>query len=256
MNEENLEIKSEDSKREIKNFQKTFFKPEKATYEDLFTAGQFDEEGEECTMEGYSELTETEEWREMGHSMNFEVRWAMLSRIAVINIMDSRITAVVCAGIADWGKEASNRRNFGKFLDRVRNLTEIGPKRCKELENFLLTNCPDLIEKAKTMMPDECIIMDNAFLAEDDEKVIFDSAFSKMQGVNWDTISVLQTKSPEFIDSLIKKDQQLFQNMCELVENLIATAEFKILTPGKLSLDFVSHMTSHFHWQNGIIRNA
>ena len=253
MEVETKPIKSEDIKIEIK-LEKNF-EPEIALYEDLLTVGQYDEEGAECTMEGYEELKETEEWRDLGHSMNFEVRWAFMARIAVINIIDPRVTAAICADIAEWGKEAENRKKFGKFLDNVKNLTELGDDRRNTLEIFLIENCADLVEKAKNMLTDECIIIDNAFLANDDEKAIFDSMFSKTQGVNWDAISVLQTKPQEFIDSLARRDKQLFQRSCDLLEELIATAEFKILTPGKLSLDFISHMATHFHWQNGTIRN-
>ena len=250
-----IPIKSEEIDKEISLLEKQF-ELKVASYADLFTAGQFDEDGTECTMEGYEELKETEEWLDLGHSMNFEVRWAYIARIAVINIMDPRITASVCADIAEWGKDAGNRKKFGEFLDRVKNLTEINSKRREELEKFLIENCNDLVEKAKNMLPDECIIMDNAFLAEDAEKKIFDEFLGQTQGIHWDTISVLQTKSQEFIDQLIKKDQQLFQKMCDLLEELISTSEFKILTPGKLSLDFVSHMATHFHWKNGIIRQG
>ena len=92
----------------------------KATYEEIFKHADFDYEGKECDIEGYSDLKETEDWIDLEHSANFELRWCWVARTAIINIVDNQVSAVVCQNVAEFGKDPKNRVAFGKFLDRVR----------------------------------------------------------------------------------------------------------------------------------------
>ena len=142
---------------------------------------------------------------------------------------------------------------FGKFLDRVR-LFEIKEGRNESLEAFLVENCGSLVAQAKRMMGKKCIITDNAFLNEPRDKGIFDLLIKHTHGVNWDSVAVIQTKSEEFFKTLAKKDQQLFRKAVVMAEKYLKNTGYKILTPGNISLDFLSHMATGFEWRNGIIR--
>ena len=188
-----------------------------------------------------------------GHSANFEARWSWIARVAVNNIFDPRVSASVCHQIADWGKDAENRKKFGKFLDLIAEKKEIKKERAQELEKYLIENCHDLVKQAKEMIDQKCMIADYTFLADEGEKRIFDKMITNFNGINWDSVAVIQMKSSEFMSNVVKRDQQLFRKATSMAEQIIKTTGWKILSPGQVSRDFISHMATGFEWRNGII---
>ena len=107
-------------------------------------------------------------------------------------------------------------------------------ERAFELESYMLENCADLVKQAKEMIGDECMIADHAFLAEHEDKKIFDRMIVNFNGLNWDSIAVVQMKPQGFMDNVVKRDQQLFRRATTMAEQVIKTTGYKALTPGKL----------------------
>ena len=108
-----------------------------------------------------------------------------------------------------------------------------------ELEQYLVENCNDLVKQAKKMIGQQCMIADYAFLAEEGEKRIFDRMISNFCGINWDAVAVIQTKSDEFLSTVVKRDQQLFRKATSMAEQIIKTTGWKILAPGKLQITLI-----------------
>ena len=153
--------------------------------------------------------------------------------MAVTNIFDARITGSICHQIADWGKNQENRKKFGKFLDLIAQKKEIKKERALELEKYMLENCADLVKQAKDMIGEECMIADHAFLAENEDKKIFDRMICNFHGLNWDSIAIVQMKPQGFMDNVVKRDQQLFRRATNMAEQVIKTTGYKALAPGK-----------------------
>ena len=97
------------------------------------------------------------------------------------------------------------------------------------------------------------MIDDYAFLADESDKKIFDRMIINFHGLNWDSIAVIQCKPSSFMKTVRKRDQQLFRKATDMAEQIVKTTGWKILTPGQVSRDFISHMAAGFEWKNGII---
>ena len=130
----------------------------------------------------------------------------------------------------------------------------INDQRAGILDEFLSTNCPQLVRRAKEMLHNECIIADNAFLADPEDKKIFDRWFKYSVGINWDAVAVMQTKSQDFMKTVVNRDVSVFKKAVSIAEKLVKNFKYMILAPGRISLDFMSHMATGFEWRNGLIR--
>ena len=179
--------------------------------------------------------------------------------MAVTNIFDNRITGPICHQIADWGKDRENRKKFGKFLDLIAQKKEINKERATQLESYMLENCADLVRQSKDMIGEECMIADHAFLAETEDKKIFDRMITNYHGLNWDSIAVVQTKPEGFMDDVVKRDRQLFQRATNMAEQVIKTTGYKALAPGKKRFFFpfrICPLRMFFFLSFKIMKNA
>ena len=244
----------------------------KITFEDIFLAIDFDIQGKECKMEGIESIRRTLPWIEQGHSNNFEMRWAWIARTIIVNIVEPDYSAWICQKIAKWGMDKSNRGKLGRILDYMCEVeidlpnqpsnsmkgvkmttVSFDDKTKKSFEDFLVELAPELFEHVKMLANGESFTNGNIFVRVPEERDDLIKTIGQMNAYDWDKVFLVQSKGAEFLESIAKTHSKIFRKAIKLAETLAQLTQFKCLTPGKTSLDFMSHMAEGYTWLNGMM---
>ena len=244
----------------------------KITFEDIFLAIDVDKTGKECKMEGIEAIRKSQTWLEQGHSNNFEIRWVWMARTIIVNIIQPDYSAWVCQKLAKWGLDKSNRGKMGRILDFMEEINielpepqpdankqpnmltvSFDDKTKKSFEDFLVELAPELFQHVQTLADGESFTNGNVFVRLPEERTDFLKTIDNLNAYDWDSVFLVQSKGPEFLSKIAKTHVKIFRKAIKFLETLAQLTQFKCLSPGKTSLDFMSHMADGYVWRDGIM---